>query len=368
MNALESKTIHTTPEANMKTNFFTRGILILLLFVLTACQTSNNLPIPTSTLSFAEIETTSVMIQPTSTTIATATSAPEAPAGEIAYAHVEALSEQIGQRLTGTEKEAEAAQYILLEFERLGYVTELHPFSVTVKGRVINSANVVAVKPGSSSKEIIVGAHYDSVDTGKGADDNASGVAVILEVAERLRAQDTAYTIRFILFGAEEVGLQGSKYYVSRMTEDEIQNTIAMINLDSVTAGDIAYIYGDEGEKGAIRDWALAFAKDHNLELQTQTGENPEYPAGTTGDWSDHAPFKNAGIQYAYFESTNWVLGDKDGYTQVDLKYGVDGEIWHTEYDTLEYINETFPGRMQERLSLFVTVLEAILTEYYVTQ
>ncbi|HSB00693.1 MAG TPA: M20/M25/M40 family metallo-hydrolase, partial [Anaerolineales bacterium] len=218
------------------------------------------------------------------------------------------------------------------------------------------------------SQEIIVGAHYDSVQAGKGADDNASGVAVILEVAERLRNQETPYTIRFILFGAEELGLQGSKNYVGQMLEDQVKNTIAMINLDSVTAGDLAYIYGDKGKQGMIRDWALNFAQEHHLALQTQAGENPKYPAGTTGDWSDHAPFKNAGIPYAYFESTNWTLGDKDGYTQVSTKYGENGEIWHTQYDTLEYINGTFPGRMQERLNLFVTVLEAILTTFQVTK
>jgi hypothetical protein len=108
----------------------------------------------------------------------------------------------------------------------------------------------------------------------------------------------------------------------------------------------------------------LNFAQEHDLPLQTQSGENPEYPAGTTGDWSDHAPFKAAGIPYAYLEATNWTLGEKDGYTQVSTEYGEDGEIWHTEYDTLEYINSTFPGRIQERLSVFVTVLEAILTQF----
>jgi Zn-dependent M28 family amino/carboxypeptidase len=148
------------------------------------------------------------------------------------------------------------------------------------------------------------------------------------------------------------------------MSEDEIKNTVAMINLDSVAAGDLAYIYGDQGKKGKIRDWALAYAANYNLALQTQPGENPKYPAGTTGDWSDHAPFKEAGIPYAYLEATNWTLGEKDGYTQVSTEYGVDGEIWHTEYDTLEYINKTFPGRIEARLRVFVTLLEAILTRF----
>jgi Zn-dependent M28 family amino/carboxypeptidase len=347
----------------MKTNLFRRGALSLLLFVLAACQASSNTPVPTATSLPPKVATPTI-VESTSTAMATATSEPEKPAGEIAYAHVEAISEGIGPRTAGTAKESETAQYIILEFERLGYVSELRPFTVTEKGKRINSANVIAVKAGVSTQEIIVGAHYDSMKVGKGADDNATGVAVILEVAERIKDQETPYTIRFILFGAEELGLLGSKYYVGQMLDDQIQNTIAMINLDSVTAGDMAYIYGDQGEEGVIRNWALDFALEHDLPLQTQPGENPEYPAGTTGDWSDHAPFKEAGIPYTYLEATNWELGDKDGYTQVNTKYGEDGEIWHTKYDTLEYINETFPGRMQDRLRLFVTVLEAILTDF----
>ncbi len=351
----------------MKVNLFARGISFLLLVGLAACQAPTSAPVSTSTSLPPETKTALVPIPPTSTTVPPSpTREPEKTPGEIAYAHVEALSEGIGPRIAGTAREPKAAQYIVAEFERLGYVSELRPFSVTVKGQKINSANVIAVKPGASSWEIIVGAHYDSVEAGKGADDNASGVAVILEVARRLRNQSTPYTIRFILFGAEELGMQGSQSYVAQMSEEEIKNTIAMINLDSVTAGDQAYVYGDAGKQGVIRDWTLAFAKEHNLALQTQLGENPKYPAGTTGDWSDHAPFKRAGIQYAYFESTDWSLGEKDGYTQDSPQYGENGEIWHTKFDTLEYINATFPGRIQERLNLFVTVLEAILTKFKV--
>jgi hypothetical protein len=305
-----------------------------------------------------------VPAQPTSTTIPTAAPVPEKPAGESAYAHVQALSEGIGPRVVGTAQEAEAARYILSEFERMGYAPQLQPFQARIKLGRVDSANVIAVKPGTSPLEIVVGAHYDSVGIGRGADDNAAGVAVVLEVAERVRDQDTPYTVRFVLFGAEEVGMDGSAYYVDQMTGEQIANTVAMINLDSLTAGDFAYIYGDEGEKGRIRDWALDFAAAQGLAVQTQPGENPKYPAGTTGEWSDFVPFHAVGIQYAYFEATNWTLDKKDGWIQVDPQYGRDGEIWHSEYDTLEYINATFPGRMQERLSLFVTVLEAILTQF----
>jgi alkaline phosphatase isozyme conversion protein len=284
--------------------------------------------------------------------------------GEIAFEHMKSITNEIGSRPAGTEKESQTAQYIVNTLEELGYTPETQPFTVTGNNGVVNSANVIAVKQGLSPQEIIVGAHYDSVQVGTGADDNASGVGVLLETAERIKDISTPYTIRFILFGAEEIGLEGSKSYTGQMTEQQVQNTIAMINLDSLTAGDVAYVYGDAGDQGVIRDWALAFAKSQNLDLQTQPGANPDYPPGTTGDWSDHAPFKALGIPYTYFESTNWTLGDKDGYTQVSPEYGVDGEIWHTKYDTLEYIDKNFPGRIQERLNLFVVVLEGILNEY----
>jgi hypothetical protein len=342
------------------------SILFLLTFAIGSCApvtppaTVSSIPTPT-------VEETSIPATSTPEPSITVTSTPELPAyGSLALAHIKSISNDIGSRPAGTDAEAQTLQYLVNVFEQLRYPSQAQPFSVVADGNTIQSANFIAVKHGLSSQEIIVGAHYDSVKTGKGADDNASGVGVILEVAERLKDTETPYTIRFILFGAEEAGLQGSKYYVSQMTEEQKQNTIAMINLDSVTAGDFAYIYGDQGDKGVIRDWALDYATRNNLPLQTQPGENPKYPVGTTGDWSDHAPFKDAGIPYTYFESTNWTLGDKDGYTQVDPQYGKDGEIWHTEYDTLEFIDATFPGRIQERLELYVKILEAILTQFKV--
>jgi alkaline phosphatase isozyme conversion protein len=329
-------------------------ILILwMTFLVVSCTPATAItPAPTATVQSAP--------QITRTPVSPEKTAP----GEIALSHVKAIANEVGPRPTGTEAESQTAQYILNTLKELGYGPETQPFTAVTKSGVIHSANMMAVKPGQSPQEIIVGAHYDSVPVGTGADDNSSGVGVLLEVAERVKDLPTPYTIRFILFGAEEVGLQGSKYYASQMKQEDIQNTIAMINLDSLIAGDIAYVYGDEGEAGVLRDWTLEYAKDHNLELQTQPGMNPEYPAGTTGDFSDHAPFKALGIPYTYFESTNWALGDKDGYTQVNPEYGENGEIWHTQYDTLDYINSTFPGRIQERLNLFVTVLQGILTEY----
>ena len=290
--------------------------------------------------------------------------------GLIARQHLQALSETIGARAAGSPKEAQAAQYIQTTLENLGYKTELQSFSVTTRVHGVKttfkSANVIAVKPGLSNSTIIVGAHYDSTGDGKGADDNASGVAVMLEAAEKVKDIPTPYTIRFIAFGSEEIDLNGSRFYVDQMSGTDKQNTIGMINLDGLIAGDIAYVYGDAGSARSIRDWVLRTA-GANFPLETRDVKELDWPDGTPCDCADYGPFQAAGISFAYFEATNWNLGRKDGDTQVNLQFGKRGEIRHTEYDNLGYIGATFPGRIDQRLNLFVTLLYDTLTQFKVS-
>jgi alkaline phosphatase isozyme conversion protein len=69
-------------------------------------------------------------------------------------------------------------------------------------------------------------------------------------------------------------------------------------------------------------------------------------------------------VQVAYFEATNWDLGDADGMTQVDPVFGEQGVIRHTSYDNLGYIDAAFPGRVDQRLNLFVTLLYDTLIRF----
>lgn len=276
--------------------------------------------------------------------------------GSAMYAHLYHLSETIGTRRANTPQEEEARDYIYNVFEDLGYSPVIQSFTYQSTRK---SSNVIAVKEGRSSKEIIVGAHYDSVST-KGASDNASGVAVMLGVAEILADVQTDYTIKFIAFGAEEAGLRGARQYTSQMTEADIANTIAMINLDTVLVGDYKYVYGSPGEAGWVRDQALALAETLDLDIITQEGLNPSYPAGTTGDWSDHAPFKNLGIPFLYFESTNWV--DTPGLDG-SVETVQEGQIMHTQKDNLAFLHNAFPGRIEDRLYSYTTLLSNFLVQ-----
>ena len=273
-------------------------------------------------------------------------------------AHMEYLSDEIGPRVAGQAGESEAADYIRAQFLAMGYQPETQPFPAEDDwGNVVNSANVIAVLKGGSDREIIVGAHYDSVDVGRGYGDNASGVGLMLAIAERLRSSTPPFTIRFIAFGAEEIGLCGSLYYTANMSGGEIANTVGMIDLDTVVGGDMIYVYGGAEGQGWMRDQALAIARKRQIALRTNPGLNPAYPQGTTGDWSDHAPFRELGIDYMYLEATNWDIGDLDGWQQTE-KFG---EIYHTENDTLAFLEREYPGRIESQLGGFAVVLEEFL-------
>lgn len=266
--------------------------------------------------------------------------------GELAYAHVHYLSEEIGARLAGTAQEEEAADYIAGEFERIGYQVEVQPFSVF--GDTLYSQNIVATKPGKFAQTVIIGAHYDSVsersctdgNTLTGAGDNGSGVGVMLEVAEVLAEYKTRANIVFIAFGAEEVGLWGSEYYVNQMTDQEIADTVAMINLDSVGAGDHFYVYsGIDDNPGWARDLALNIGHGMGYDLRTSP-ESECFAWGTTGDWSDHVLFRAVGIPIAYFEWMNWDIEPCGGIESEEL-----GWIMHSCLDNLDY---TSPEKLEK--------------------
>ena len=122
--------------------------------------------------------------------------------------------------------------------------------SIDVVRRESPSFNVVGILPGADPKlkneAIVIGAHYDHLGLGgegslaaregeihHGADDNASGVAGLLELARMFSAQKPRRTIVFIAFSGEEEGLIGSSYYVNHPVVP-LQNTVAMINMDMI--------------------------------------------------------------------------------------------------------------------------------------
>lgn len=281
--------------------------------------------------------------------------------GVRAYSYIVELTQY--PRVAGTQGEIDAAHAIKGWFDEMGYSAELQPFTYVRGGVTYSSQNVVAFSPAQRPARkgpmagptplVVVGAHYDKVSVGKGADDNASGVGVVLELAERVARYRLPYDIVFIAFGAEEVGLRGARAYVNAMSDADKARTLAMLNFDSLITGDKLYVHAGQANGITwVRDEMMKYAERHKLPLEMQPGLNPDYPAGLSPGFSDVAIFDQAGIPVAGFEATNWEIDDMDGYTQTEEF----GSFWHTSNDDLAVINELIPDRPMVRLEAFTRV------------
>ncbi len=341
---------------NMKLfNFF----IVLLLIVLACGSSTPKIETPVVTAGVLPSVTPEIQVTQTQSTVVWNGDG----AGTIAREHLATISQGIGSRVAGTVQADKTAEYIAQALKDYGYQVKTQPFEFSAEDEgTVKSANVMAVKRGASSQEIIVGAHYDSVSRGEGADDNASGVAVLLELAMRIQDVETPYTVRFIAFGAEEYGMEGSFYYAVHLSPAELKNIVGMINLDSVIAGDNMYIYSNVDvdvdvqmeEKLVDEDVAGIDFIGMTLDQLDMGGEDP-------CECSDYYPFSEADIPFVYIEATNWEMGEKDGYTQTHPEYGIHGDLIHTKYDTLDYFDQVFPGRVDQQLSFLVTQLYDLL-------
>jgi hypothetical protein len=150
-------------------------------------------------------------------------------------AQVKYLSETVGERsLSRPDSLRAATDYLLNTLEQAGYSPAEQTHSV--EGHA--ESNVEVTLPGSDNAAgtIILGAHYDSVAGTVGADDNASGVAGVLELARLLRGSKLRHTVRFVLFANEEppyfqTDTMGSFVYARQLRHDNVP-VLAMISLE----------------------------------------------------------------------------------------------------------------------------------------
>jgi aminopeptidase YwaD len=181
------------------------------------------------------------------------------------------------------------------------------------------TSNVVAELPGSrgDNASIVIGAHLDSVPAGPGANDNGSGSAVVLELAHTLAQiapSQRPLTLRFVLFGGEELGLFGSRYYVNSLVADDRRATVAMINLDMVGVGN-EWLFGGNDD---LVQRALGASSDLGLRALPFRG-----PLSSA---SDHASFASAGVPAVFV-------------------YRSDDPNYHTANDRAEFVDADALGQ-----------------------
>lgn len=169
-------------------------------------------------------------------------------------------NDQMKGRGTGSKENSKAAKYIAKQFKTIGLKPlgtngYFQDFSakvkkVVVKDSIRDARNVIGFLDNNAKKTIVIGAHYDHIGEGKqgssllensvgmihnGADDNASGIAGLLEIARIYSKNELKepFNFLFIAFGAEELGLVGSRYFVSHPTID-LKNIHWMLNMDMI--------------------------------------------------------------------------------------------------------------------------------------
>lgn len=199
-----------------------------------------------------------------------------------------------------------AAQYLADQFRQAGLQTVngtyLQKWQATLPGHGhVELANVVGLLPGAnrqlSNQPVIIGAHYDHLgidaDSGRafpGADDNASGVAVLLEVAANLsRSYTPERPILFVLFSGEEEGLLGSSYFVRNPPAGfDAESFYAMVNLDTVgrlEGRNLQVFATDSAYEWPFMAQGIGFTIGLRASFPTQTIAS-----------SDHVSFLNAGV------------------------------------------------------------------------
>ena len=235
--------------------------------------------------------------------------------------YIQAISVDVGRRLSGSDEEAKAAEYLKKEFESFGYQASIQEFQTQTRTRgsatptPLSSRNVVAIKPGTnaSSPILVLGGHFDTVAAGPGANDNASGTAVLLTVAKEMAQVNLGYEIRFVAFGSEEIGLIGSREFISRLSSEDKVRIQAMLNFDALGGGSTSTLIGSP-------DLVRTASTIAGL-AGIRTRESEEPPNST----SDHFNFQREGISVLYFG-------------------GDDYSLIHTPQDTIENITPRLIG------------------------
>jgi aminopeptidase S len=285
---------------------------------------------------------------------AQATAAQALAAPDIPLANVKAHLTQFqsiatangGNRAHGRAGYKASLDYVKARLDAAGFTTTVQQF--TSSGAT--GYNLIADWPGGDTGQVLMaGAHLDSVSTGAGINDNGSGSAAVLETAlavSRAQLQPTKH-LRFAWWGAEELGMVGSKYYVNGLTSTDRSRIKGYLNLDMVGSPNGGYfVYDDDPAiEKVFKDWYAGIGVPTEIE--------------TEGDGrSDHAPFKSAGIPVGgLFTGASSIKTAAQATKWGGTAGQAFDRCYHSSCDTTTNINDTALDRNSDALAHAVWTL-----------
>ncbi|MCZ4516230.1 M28 family metallopeptidase [Streptomyces sp. ActVer] len=287
----------------------------------------------------------------TTSAIADAAPARVAAAPDIPVANVKAHLTQLqsiatangGNRAHGRTGYKASLDYVKAQLDAAGFTTTIQQF--TASSRV--GYNLIADWPGGDANQVVMaGSHLDGVTSGAGINDNGSGSAALLEAAltvSRTQYQPTKH-LRFAWWGAEELGMVGSRNYVNGLTTANRAKISGYLNFDMIGSPNPGYfVYDDDPAiEKTLKDFYAGIGVATEIE--------------TEGDGrSDHAPFKSAGIPVGgVFTGAS----STKSAAQAAKWGGTAGQsfdrCYHSSCDTTSNINDTALNRNSDALAYAV--------------
>ncbi|MER5555614.1 M28 family metallopeptidase [Streptomyces sp. NPDC002793] len=253
-----------------------------------------------------------------------------------------------GNRAHGRPGYKASVDHVRAELDAAGFTTALQQF--TSGGAT--GYNLIADWPGGDPGQVLMaGAHLDSVASGAGINDNGSGSAAVLETALAVSRAQLAPDkhLRFAWWGAEELGLVGSKYYVNSLSTAERAKLTGYLNFDMIGSPNAGYfVYDDDPViEQTFKDYFAGLAVPTEIE--------------TEGDGrSDHAPFKSAGVPVG-----GLFTGASNTKTSAQAQKwgGTAGQsfdrCYHSSCDTTANIDDTALDRNSDAIAHAVWTLSA---------
>ncbi len=221
--------------------------------------------------------------------------------------------------------------------------------------------NVIAeTASGRDDNVVVVGAHLDSVAAGPGINDNGTGSSTILEVALQMEKVKPRNTVRFIWFGAEELGLLGSEYYVSQLTQDQIDDIALNLNFDMIGSPNfVRFVYDGDNSAFPVGPTASegppgsGYIEKVFVDYFASRGLASE-PTAFDGR-SDYGPFIDAGIPAGgLFTGAEGIKTPE----QAEVYGGTAGDpydhCYHEPCDTIANVNVTAIDQMSDAVAYSV--------------
>lgn len=299
--------------------------------------------------------------------------------GQFAEQQLRHIAAYFPGRMAGSPAEMLNADYLQQQFQQWGYESNKRDFTARYQYRSqdghisdhsVTTTSVIAARAGEVPQQIVVLAEADTYLplsdedrqknrgglTLQGADENASGLGVMLELAEQLKSVPLHYSLRFVALSGG--ALHAEEDYLARMKPEEKKNTLLVIKLNNLIVGNRLWFNSGANTPEPVarqtRDRALAIARAAHISAATLGKAVKREPAVET--------FDKAGIPLLSVRAANWDIRGRQLHT-TNVHFPLGSCQQQASCDNLAWIDRWLPNRITRRTQESVRILLPLIRE-----